>query len=438
MGPSASARGDSGEMVVLVRDFGTMWVSRMAEVIHATGGAVGLVTAADPAAARLEQVVDRVAVVPDPTDVAAVAQAAGRLSAGHRLAAVLSTTDGCVAVAAQVAELVGLRRTPAAPIVTARNKYAARELMRAAGLPVPGYALLRGAGDAAAVAAEVGLPAVVKPLSGTGSHLVCRVSTVDELAAAYRRAAAELPEGELGHLYRRGLDCGAAGPVDPARTVLVERALAGREFCVDLVVRDGEVERLPLVDKFLLDERFFELGFVSPPYDLAPGRERQIEAAAEQAVRALGLANTVAHVEVIDDELLGPTIVEVNAGRPGGRGPTMLNTIATGVDPTEDFVAVHRDAPSPRTGGRAAVPLASLNVFAHGAGRVRAVHGLAELAAHPDVVTAVATVGPGDVITDQHEDSVAGVVLAGFIDRDDLVRTSRELIDMVRVELDPR
>ncbi|QSB16331.1 ATP-grasp domain-containing protein [Natronosporangium hydrolyticum] len=430
--------GGGGELVVLVRDVGTNWVEHMSAVVHALGDRVAVVSGPDPVAGdRLASAADEVVIVADPTDPEPVTAAVTRLAAGRRPRAVLSITDGCVAVAAQAAEAVGLGRTPAAPIIRSRNKAEVRRRLRAAGLPGPAFQLFAAADEAAAVAAAVGLPAVVKPLNGTGSHLVRRVWDVAGLAAAYDEVTAGLASGPLAHLYQRPLPTAGGDPLDPGRVLLVERALVGREFCLDLVVRDGEVIEYPLVDKFLMDDHFFELGFCAPPFALDSSRQQLICAAAVAAVTALGVANTMAHVEVIDDQWLGPTVVEVNAGRPGGMGPAFLNRLTTGIDPAAELLAVHCGADRPVAAPRTLAPVAAVNVFAQGSGRVRAVHGLAELADHPDVLATVAAAEPGDVLTEQYEVDVAGLVLAGFTDRDELVRVCRELTAQVWAEFDP-
>jgi biotin carboxylase len=427
-----------GEVVVIVRDTGVSWVADLAGAARAAGCRVALVSGPDPepVLVRLEQLVDRVSVLDDPTDPAAVARAAAALAAGGRLGAVVSGNDGCVAVAAQAAERLGLRRTPAGPIMAARNKYLARQVMAAAGVPGPRCALLAAPSRAGQVAAEVGLPAVVKPVNGTGSHLVLPVHSVAELAEAYRRLAARVPASGLGNLYQRPLDT-QHGPLDPRRVFLVEGMLRGREFIIDLVVRDGRVEQLPLIDKVLIDDRYFELGFASPPFDLSPEREGHIRAVVGGAVRALGLDNTVAHVEVIDDGTLGPTIVEVNAGRPGGPLSRTLYQLRSGVDTSAELVAVARGVASRRTVPALSVPLAVLTLFPDGAGRLRAVHGVDDLAAHPDVVRVVPVARPGAILTGEHEAHGVVAVVAGFLDRGDLVHTYAELSELVHFELDP-
>ena len=435
--------GTSGadEIVVIVHDTGLAWVEQTARAARASGCRVGLVTGATSPGelARLGSLVDRVETVGDPTDPGQVADAARRLAEGRRLGAVLSGNDGCVASAAAAAEALGVGRAPARAVALARNKYAAREALRRAGLPVPRFALLTEQADTAEVAAAVGFPAIVKPVNGTGSHLVLRVGSPAELAEAYRTLAERLPEAETGRLYAAPLP-GAEGEgpgIDPRRAFLVEGLLRGREYCVDLVIRDGEIEQLPLIDKPLIDGHFFELGFSTPPFDLPAEREARIRAAVGAAVRAIGLDNTVAHVEVIDDERLGPTIVEINAARGGGMCSHTLYRLTTGIDTAAELVAVCRSARAPRGAPVLPTPLACLSIFAEAPGRLRAVHGLERLEEHPDVMQVVQVRGAGDVVSAERETPVLLIVAAGFFDADDLAATYAELKGMVRLEFEP-
>lgn len=425
----------TGELVVLIHCGGMLWVRELSARARAAGAGVAVVTGAGGRDA-VAALADRVVEVPDPTDVAAVTGAVRELAAGAEVSAVLSANDAGVVVAAQVSQRLGLVRTPAEPIAVARNKYLTRQRLAAAGLPVPGYAVLGPGDEAGPVAAAVGLPAVVKPVCGTASHEVHVVHTEAELAAAAQQVLTRLPQGPLRGFYQGAL-ADAAGGLDPTATVLVEGRLSGREYCVDVIIRDGDITQLGLVDKFLIDERFFELGFASPPFDLPAQRQRDLQQCVDRAVRAIGLDNTMAHVEVIDDSRLGPTIVEINPGRPAGQAPLLLNAMVTGVDAFAELLAVHRGAPPLRRPAAATTPLAALWIFPSGTGRVRAVHGFDELADHPDVVLVQPTVAPGDLVSDEIEAALAVVMVSGFADREELTGTYYELASLLKVDLDP-
>jgi biotin carboxylase len=307
--------------------------------------------------------------------------------------------------------------------------------LREAGLPGPEFALLHSADDAAAVAARVGLPAVLKPVNGAGSQGIRLVHTVDELAAAYREVSGRLLQTPLGENYAHPV-AGPDGPVDPVRSLLVEGALGGREYCVDLIVRDGAIEQLPLVDKYAIDERFFERGFVSPPLDLDADRIQVIQEVVEAAVRAVGLDNTVAHVEILDDPEFGPTIVEINAGRPGGEIVAWLNQSRTGIDLYGELVALTLGAPAPvREPAKLPIDLASIVLYPKGSGRLVAVHGLDECARIPEVIKVVPLYQTGRMMVEDYECPLAILLVVGFADRKQLLEIQAEADALIRAEL---
>jgi cyanophycin synthetase len=107
-------------------------------------------------------------------------------------------------------------QTSAVGVDIAADKQLAKQLLAAAGIPVPAGRLARSADEAVAALAEIAVPAVIKPLGGCqGASLTVGVRTPAEAAAAYAKAS-------------------AAG-----ETVLVEEFLPGNDYRV--LVIDGQV-----------------------------------------------------------------------------------------------------------------------------------------------------------------------------------------------------
>ncbi|MFI5589785.1 ATP-grasp domain-containing protein [Amycolatopsis sp. NPDC051758] len=417
-------------VVVLIREARGHWVGEVAAAVHAAGHRAVLLAPPVDAAERvsLAAVVDDVAAVDDVYNAEAVAEKI-RSTVGAP-AAVLTGSDGAITSTARVAELLGVARCPASVFALCADKSAVREALAAAGLPGPGFALISAASDAAGVAARVGLPAIVKPVNGAGSNLVRTVSTVDELAAAYELLAARLPESPDPRYHR------LLGSLDPSSTFLVEGLLRGPEYAVDVLIRDGVAEPVEILDKPLVDDRKFELVLSCPPADLAEERAALVTSAASAAVLALGLDNTVAHVEVIDDEERGPTIVEVNAGRPAGSIMPLLAKLRTGIDVFAELTALALGAPRPeRAPAKLPIPLGMLILYASGSGTLTGIGGLDEVAALPEVVDLVTTVSPGQVLTDEQETYAVNLVVAGFADHDDLVALHAEASKLIRLEV---
>ncbi|MFF1614072.1 ATP-grasp domain-containing protein [Amycolatopsis sp. NPDC058278] len=413
----------------IVRETRGHWIGDFAAAVRASGWRAELVTEPldDAERAALGPLVDGFVVVEDVRDVAAVADALR----DREPAAVLTAAEGIIASTAQVAELLGVARCPASVFTLAHNKFAVRERLAEAGLPGPRCALFADPAEAARIAARVGLPAIVKPVNGAASTLVRTVSTVDELVAAYEVLAARLPENADAR-YHRPLP----GGIDPLRVFLVEGRLDGPEYAVDVLVRAGVAETVTVVGKPLIDERKFELGMVCPPFGLSARGAEAIRSAAAAAVLALGLDQTVAHVEVIDDAELGPVVVEVNAGRPAGGAQPALLKLATGIDVTAEAVSLALGTPPPARGTGLPVPVGYLVVYAEGTGRLVRVEGTDAVADLPEVLDVVTIVSPGQVLTDDQEIYAVNVLVAGFADADDLAALHAEATKLVRFELE--
>jgi len=159
---------------------------------------------------------------------------------------------------------------------------------------------------------------------------------------------------------------------------------------------------------------------------------------AVKVVRALGLNDTVAHVELIDDAAAGPVVVEVNAGRPGGQMLGTLILLTTGVEMGAELVALAQGAPPPvREAAKLPIPLATLTIFGHGTGRLVRVDGLDELAEQPDVIAMLPLVSPGDELTDEYEIFAVNVLVGYFAGREDLTELYSDLESLVRLVLEP-
>lgn len=425
--------------VVLVSSHGP-GISMLPEAVRDAGLAPMAVlgrAAAPDVVTRLRPQLDKLSQIDDPTDPQAVADAATALCGGTP-AAVLSVHDGTIVAAAAAATLLGLPAAPPAALARARHKYAARRALAAAGLTGPRFALLDSAEAAAAVAEQVGLPAVLKPVNGSGSNLVRRVSDVAGLAAAYRELAAAAP-GALGGMYDQKLvDPDTETRLDPTRVFLVESMLTGREYSVELVLRDGEPEPVLVLDKFLVDGDHFECGFCWPPLELAADRVTALADTAVAAARALGLDRTLAHVELYDDPRLGPTVVEVNAGRGGGQLIGPLTAVATGVDPRAELIALATGGPRPqRSAPTLPPPLATLTVFGRESGRLVAIEGLDEARIHPDVISTVVATAIGEHLDHSYETFPINFLVAGLETRDELAQTYQELADTVHLVVEP-
>ena len=161
------------------------------------------------------------------------------------------------------------------------------------------------------VAQDLGLPVIVKPVSGSGSAGVKLCSSLDEVSAH----AAQL----LNQRYNeRGF------PV--ARRILIEAVASGPEYSVETfglqVVGITQKHLGPL-------PTFVEIGHDFPA-QLSPASRRVIESIAQQSLVALGLGWGPAHIELRLTER-GPQIIEVNPRLAGGFIPELVR-LSCGID----------------------------------------------------------------------------------------------------------
>src|SRR5713101_1195078 len=104
------------------------------------------------------------------------------------------------------ARALGIRHNSPESVEICRSKLRQREVLRAAGLPVPEFFSFGLAEPVDAVVPRVKFPCVVKPLSLAASQGVIRANDAAEFAAAVARIRALLGSPEIQVTREPGLD----------------------------------------------------------------------------------------------------------------------------------------------------------------------------------------------------------------------------------------
>ena len=216
--------------------------------------------------------------------------------------AIVPVDDQGVLVAALAARRLGLAHNPPDAVALTRNKAGMRRAMKLEGVPQPDFRVVGGGDDAAALAAEIGLPVVIKPLSLNASRGVIRVDDPSAVTVTAERV-------------RRIVAVAGGNPQEP---ILVEEYVPGIEVAVEGLLRHGELEALAVFDKPdpLVGPYFEETMFVTPSR-LHPEMVDEVLAVTRMAVSALGLLEGPIHAELRID---GSTVrlIEVAARPIGG------------------------------------------------------------------------------------------------------------------------
>lgn len=284
-------------------------------------------------------------VVADTADPGAVLAAARALGGDADIAGIISSSEYYIETAAVCARALGLPGPPPEAVRACRHKGTQRQILTAAGLGGPRF--VRATTVAGVLDAGIPYPVVLKPCTGSGS-LGVRLCADDGEAAAHAAALLRATENE------RGL------PV-PAE-ILVEEYMTGPEHSVEMfagrAVATVDKHRGPL-------PWFVETGH-DVPSRLPADRERLLTSAARDAVAALSLTWSAAHVEL----RLGPAgarIVEVNPRLAGGMIPDLVHR-AYGTDLIDSQIraAVGLPVPSASARPRAAASIRFLTATARG------------------------------------------------------------------------
>ncbi len=241
------------------------------------------------------------------------------------LDAIVALGDRPTPTAARACRALGLLHHPPEAADVCRDKYLARERLRAAGLNVPAFARFPLETDPrelhASAAINIGFPCVLKPLALSASRGVIRADNPEQFVNAFERIKTLLRSREVQVMRE-----------ETTRFIQVEAFVEGEEIAIEGVMDRGWLRVLALFDKpDPLAGPFFEETIYVTPSRLSPELETRTIQTLEQAVRALGLFHGPFHAELrINSRGIWP--LEVAARSIGGLCSRALRFCAPGFD----------------------------------------------------------------------------------------------------------
>lgn len=177
---------------------------------------------------------------------------------------------------------------------------------------IPWFFIVNNKNDLNLISNNLSYPCIIKPTDNAGSRGVILVSDYDELEKSYYYSK--------GH-SRSG-------------TVIIEEYMEGNEVSVEVICVGGNPHILAITDKLTTGApHFVEMGH-SQPSKLKTEDLEEIKSLAKQAVKAVGIQQGPAHVEIILTED-GPKMVELGARLGGDCITTHLVPLSTGIDMVE-------------------------------------------------------------------------------------------------------
>jgi len=225
-----------------------------------------------------------------------------------------STIDGIVAVAdrptlvaALAARKLGISYHSPRAVAACRDKHRMREILGQAGLPVPENVRVPLDGDPREIARGVCFPCVLKPLGLSASRGVIRANDPHEFVAAFERIRRILEQPDIRQSHEEWNEA-----------IQIERYIDGREFALEGLMTQGELNVLAIFDKpDPLEGPFFEETIYVTPSRESGAIQAAIVETTRQAVHALGLHHGPVHAEMrVNAE--GVYMLEVAARPIGG------------------------------------------------------------------------------------------------------------------------
>jgi len=221
--------------------------------------------------------------------------------------------DRATTTAAFTARALGFAYNSPESTENCRSKLRHREVLRDAGLPVPGFFSFRldkMEKRLDKILPRVQFPCVVKPLRLAASQGVIRANNAEEFHAAVARIKQLLDSPEVKVTKEPDLD-----------RLLVERYIPGGEVAVEGLLTRGKLRILAVFDKpDPLEGPYFEETIYVTPSRLPDDAYDRLLDCAERTVAALGLTHGPVHAEFrigTDKKDDGPWVLEA-APRPIG------------------------------------------------------------------------------------------------------------------------
>ena len=344
-----------------------------------------------------------------------------RLARERKVDALLSVDDAATELAALGARELGFSHNSPDAAIAAQDKLVMREMLSAAGMKSPWYAVYPASIDPREIGGRIEYPCVVKPLRLSGSRGVIRADDLDEFVGAFRRTAAiardESPEADDAE-------------------VLVEEYLPGDEVAVEGLMTDGELHVLAIFDKPdpLVGPYFEETIYVTPSRH-APEIQAAIARETADAAAALGLRHGPIHAELRLNER-GAWLIEVAGRSIGGLCSTILS-FGAGMSLEEIILrhAVQMAIPSfDRTGGAVGVMMIPIP----GKGFLRGVEDVDAARAVPGV-TGIEITAPVNypIVPLPEGSSYLGFIFARGESPADVETALREAHERLRIQIDP-
>lgn len=277
------------------------------------------------------------------------------------------------------------------------------------GVAHPWYFIVKDECELEVIVDKLTFPCIVKPTDNAGSRGVKLIECDEDVASSYEYAKASSRSG----------------------AVIFEEYMQGDEVSVEIIVKGGVPHVLAVTDKITTGApHFVEMGHTQPSA-LPSEKVAEIKDLACRAVKAVGINDGPAHVEIMLTKS-GAKMVELGARMGGDCITTHLVPLSTGVDMIEATIRI-------ACGEETGVDIkhsrgAAIRYIKSSKGIIKEITGVNEASAIPGIREISFTKGVGDTVGEigSSTDRV-GFVIADGEDRESAVSVCEAALEKINV-----
>lgn len=239
--------------------------------------------------------------------------------------AVIAIYENYVLSAAQIANHLGLPAIPISAAEACTDKFTMRTLFSKSPEKIsPDFAIINSEADVISFANSHQFPLIMKPANLVKSLLVTKNSSLNELIENYHKSIELIHDVYKKYAHNR------------TPKLIIEEFLEGSVHSVDAFVDSHGTPHI--LDQIVDYQTGYDIGYDDNfhysrnlPSQLSQTDQTSLIHCAELGVKALGIKNSPAHIEIIMTAN-GPRIVEIGARNGGYR--ERIHKIANGIDIT--------------------------------------------------------------------------------------------------------
>ena len=283
-------------------------------------------------------------------------------------------TDMPMRSVAAASKAIGVKGISMDTAIKATDKGEMIKAFKANGVESPWYYIISVGDSITKIKNKLSYPCIVKPTDNAGSRGVIIAMNEDEFNDAINYSRTEGRSGD----------------------VIIEEYLEGHEVSVEIIVAAGFVHILSITDKLTTGApHFVELGH-NQPSTLSISEQEKIKDLAIRAVKAVGIEDGPAHVEIMLTKD-GPKMIELGARMGGDCITTHLIPLSTGIDMIEATINISLGLTPeicPKFEKGSAIRFITPNP-----GYIKDITGLEDAKKSPGVKVVEVQVGIGDKVT---------------------------------------